>query len=148
MKLIKRTTEPGTGFDSMLDHFFNDTFLNWPATPSVNWNKQPAYNILEEDDHWQLELAVPGMDKSDFKIDLENDMLTISTAKSESKEENTDNYKVRQFGYASFTKSFKLPENMVNEEEISASYKDGVLHISLPKRDEAKSNLKRAISIG
>jgi HSP20 family protein len=147
MKLIKRNTEPSTGFDSMLDHFFNDTFLNWPAAPTSNWGKQPAYNIKEEDDHWHVELAVPGMEKSDFKINLENDTLTISTSKSESKHESTDNYKVRQFGYASFTKSFRLPENMINEDEISANYKDGVLYISLPKRDEAKANLKREITI-
>ena len=147
MKLIKRTTEPSTGFDSMLDHFFNDSFLNWPVTTSSNWRNQPAYNIKEEDDRWHVELAVPGMDKNDFKIDLENDMLSISTSKSESKHETTDNYKVRQFGYTSFTKSFRLPENMVNEEEISANYKDGVLHISLPKRDDAKTNLKREITV-
>lgn len=148
MKLIKRTTEPGHGFDSMLDHFFNDTFLNWPASPSVNWNRQPAYNIVEEDDHWRVELAAPGMEKDDFRIDLENDMLTISTGKSESRNESNDKYKVRQFGYTSFTRSFRLPENMVNEEEISAIYKNGVLHINLPKREEAKTNLKREITVG
>lgn len=148
MKLIKRTTEPVSGFDYMLDHFFSDNFINWPASPTVNWNKQPAYNIVEDDHYWRVEMAVPGMEKSDFKIGLENDILTISTAHSESQNETNDHYKIRQFGYTSFTRSFRLPENMVKEEGVSANYKNGVLHISIPKREEAKSNLKREITVG
>lgn len=149
MKLIKRNTEPSTGFDSMLDHFFNDSFLNWPMAPGqVRWGNQPAYNIKETDDHWMIEMAVPGMEKSDFKIDLEQDTLKISTQKTESKDESHENYKVRQFGYTAFTKSFRLPENMVNEEEISASYQDGVLHVELPKREESKASLRREITVG
>lgn len=149
MKLIKRTNEPTSGFDSMLDHFFNDSFLNWPSTPALtNGGSQPAYNIKEEDDHWHLELAVPGMKKSDFKIDLEKDLLTVSTVKTETEEKTNDHYTFRQFGRLSFSKSFRLRDNMVNEEEISASYEDGILHITLPKREEAKANVKREISVG
>ena len=148
MKLIKRTHEPRTGFDSMLDHFFNDTFLDWPAGNTTKWKSHPAYNIKEEDHQWQLELAVPGMKKEDFKIDLDKDMLTVSTSKTESKEQSGDHYKVRQFGYTSFSKSFKLPENAINEDEIKATYTDGVLIIALPKREDAKANLKREISVG
>lgn len=148
MKLIKRTADPATGFDSMLDHFFNDSFLNWPVNARPGYPRNtPAYNIRENEDRWDLELAVPGMNKEDFKIDLENDMLTVSSSKNETREQNTENYKVRQFGYTSFSKSFRLPENMVNEDEIVANYKDGVLHISLPKREEVKTNMKREISI-
>ena len=149
MKLIKRTTEPNTEYNSILDHFFNDSFLNWPATPTHNHRSgQPAYNIKEEDGHWHLEIASPGMAKEDFKINLNQDMLIVSTSKTELKDEAKDKYKVRQFGRMQFNKSFKLPENMVNEEDITASYKDGILHISLPKREDAKTNLRREISVG
>ena len=149
MKLIKRNTEPAVGFDSMLDHFFTDNFLNWPAVnSSFHRGHQPSYNIKEDNDHWEVDLAVPGMRKEDFKIDLDKDVLSISTEKSESREEQKDNYKVKQFGHMKFTKTFRLPENMVNEDDISASYNDGVLHITLPKREELKSKVKREISIG
>ncbi len=149
MKLIKRTPETSTGLDSMLDHFFNDSFLSWPASPlTKRWSNQPAYNIKEEEDNWQIELAAPGMAKDDFKIDLEHDMLTIATTKTESKQEETDNYKIRQFGQISFSKSFRLPENMVVEEDIKATYHDGILYVTLPKREDAKTSVRREITVG
>jgi len=100
----------------------------------------PATNISEDKDAFHLEMAVPGFSKEDFKINLEKDVLTISSEmeQAEKKDENTEmNYRMREFGHRNFCRSFKLSEE-INKEEIRAEYVNGILKIMLPKKEEVK----------
>ena len=109
-------------------------------------SSMPAVNIREDEKKYSLELAVPGIDKKDLKIDINEDVLTISSeTKNESAEEN-DGYKRKEFSYSSFCRSFYVPEN-VNKEKIEANYKDGILSVSLPKQEEEKHKITKQIKI-
>ena len=126
-----------------MPNLFDDDFL--PSLSSRS-SSMPAVNIREDDKHYILDLAVPGMDKKDLKIDISEDVLTIS---SESKSETSverDEFKKKEFNYSSFCRSFYIPDN-VKRENIEAGYKDGILTVSLPKMEEEKKNISRQIAI-
>ncbi len=110
----------------------------------------PAVNIMENDNEFQVEVAAPGMKKDDFKIELDNNVLVISSEREHKEEEKDEkgNYCRREFRYASFRRSFTLPEGKVNVDKINAKYTDGVLQIHLPKREEVKPKPLRSINIG
>ena len=93
-----------------------------------------------------VEMAVPGLKKSDFHLDLDNQVLSISTETKDENEHQEENYTRREFGYSAFKRTFNLPES-VNDEKINANYKDGILSILLPKKDEAKQKPARSIKI-
>jgi HSP20 family protein len=97
----------------------------------------PAVNIVEDKNDYKVSLAVPGMKKDDFNIDVEGNMLTISSEKEVSKEEKDEKYNRKEYSYSSFSRSFTLPEE-VNREKIEAKYEDGLLKLVLPKKDEVK----------
>jgi HSP20 family protein len=99
-------------------------------------------NITENKEDYRVSVAAPGLKKSDFKIDVEGNMLTISSEKEESKEEKDARYTRKEYSYSSFNRSFALPEE-VNREKIEATYEDGVLKVLLPKKEEVK---KMAVS--
>ena len=106
----------------------------------------PAVNIEEQEDKYVLELAAPGKTKKDFDIELDNDLLTISSEiKEEHKTEDKD-FTRREFSYESFRRSFTLPDS-VDTSKVKANYKNGVLLVDLPKREEAKKQPKRLIDI-
>jgi HSP20 family protein len=123
---------------SIFDDFFrpwNDIFRSnegWERLMTV-----PAVNITDSKDYYNLSLAAPGLKKNDFKIDVEGNILTISTEKEQNKEEKTDQFTRREYSYSSFSRSFTLPEE-VNKEKIEAAYEDGLLKVSLPKKEEAR----------
>ncbi|MBK8954527.1 MAG: Hsp20/alpha crystallin family protein [Saprospiraceae bacterium] len=103
-------------------------------------NQTPAMNILELEKEFRLELAAPGLEKGDFKIQMENNLLTISAEKREEKNEEKDNYRRREFSYQSFKRSLELPKD-VQFDAIVAKYENGILNISIPKSVvEQKSN--------
>lgn len=132
-------------FSSWMDEFFN---RDWPSF-SQNFNTGitlPKVNIRETANEYFVEMAVPGMKKSDFNIELDNKILVISNEKNEEQETKEENYTRREFGYSSFKRSFSLPET-VNEEDIKAEYQDGILSLHLPKREEAKQKPPRNIEI-
>lgn len=109
----------------------------------------PAVNIKETEKSFELELAVPGMDKKDFKIELKDGSITIS-AKHENKVEETnekERYSRREFSYQSFSRSFVLAEDLVDTEAIQAKYENGILSVSIPKKSNAQINLSREIQI-
>ena len=87
------------------------------------------------------------MKKDDFKIELENDILTISSEKEATKESGEKSYMRREFQYSSFRRTFSLPENAVNGDKVEANYTDGVLHILLPKKEEVKPKPAKTIAI-
>jgi HSP20 family protein len=106
----------------------------------------PAVNIKEDEKNYVLDLAIPGMDKKDLKIDINEDVLTISSESKNEKSEESDGYRKKEFSYSSFCRSFYIPEN-VNRDKIEANYKDGVLSVALPKMEEEKKNLSRQVTI-
>ena len=97
----------------------------------------PAVNIVEEKDHFAISLAAPGMKKEDFKIDVTDQELTVSAKTEVSSEEKGKKFTKREYNYSSFFRSFDLPDSVIAS-KISATYTDGVLHLSLPKKEEAK----------
>lgn len=129
-----------------LDDIFNS---NLPSVFNANFNTGitlPKVNIKETADAFIVEMAVPGVKKSDFQINLDNQVLSISTERKEESEQKGENYTRREFGYSSFKRTFNLPES-VNDEKINASYQDGILAILLPKKEEAKQKPARSIKI-
>ena len=131
------------------DDFFNRGVLNWGHSNFSDSNSTlPAVNIRETDNNYVVEMAAPGMKKEDFKIELDNNVLTISSEKTEEHEENgKEKYSRKEFSYQSFLRSFNLPKEVVDEEKIEAHYKDGVLHLIIPKKEEAKQKPPRKIKI-
>ncbi len=126
------------------DPFFGNDLLRNAATSFV-----PAVNIRENSEGFTLELAVPGRKKEDFKIELHEQTLTISSEKKEQHEETDAHGKFtrREFGYSSFSRAFHLPHS-IDAQRIEAVYEDGVLRITLAKKEEAKDKGPRQISIG
>ena len=145
MSLIKwNSNDLFPSIDSIWDNFFNRDFLSKGLDLGT---KVPAVNTKETDGSFQVEVAVPGMKKEDFKIDLDNNILTISSEKKEEKDEK-DGEKIsrREFSYFSFQRSFHLPNN-VKEEQISAEYADGLLKLTIPKTETKKIENKKQIEI-
>jgi len=122
---------------------FDDDFL---PVLSNRTNSMPSVNIREDEKFYNLELAVPGIDKKDLKIDINEDVLTVSSEARNESEESRDGYKRKEFSYSSFCRSFYIPEN-VNRDKIEANYKDGVLTVGLPKQEEDKNKISRQVSI-
>src|SRR6476659_237808 len=122
------------------DDFFNRGMINWGTSNFSNSDTTlPAVNIKETENSYEVEMAAPGMKKEDFKIELDNNVLTISSEKSEEWEDNgKDKYSRREFSYQSFQRSFSLPKEVVDEENIEAHYESGVLKLTIPKKEEAK----------
>ena len=106
----------------------------------------PAVNITEQKNDYLVSLAAPGMKKEDFKIDVDGNMLTISSEKEETKEEKEKKFTRKEYNYSSFSRSFTLPDE-VNKEKIDAKYEDGVLKISLPRKEEVKKPTAKQIAV-
>lgn len=133
-------------WSSWIDEVFN---RDLPSVFNSNFNAGltlPKVNIRETKDAYFVDMAVPGLKKSDFQIELDNKLLSISTEVKEKNEHQEENFTRREFGYSSFKRSFSLPET-IKEDAIKAEYKDGVLSIHLPKKEEAKQKPSRSIKI-
>lgn len=130
---------------SFNDEFFgNDMFARFFETPANT--TMPAVNIKEGKEDFTIEVAAPGFEKKDFKIDLNNNILEISSEKEEKSEENSDKSLRSEFRYASFKRFFTLPDT-IESDKIKATYKDGILNVVIPKKEEAKVKPVRQISI-
>lgn len=143
---LTRRGEYTNPYPSLWSKLFDDEFFNMNFSPSGT--TLPSVNIKETKDNFIVEVAAPGMRKEDFKIELDNNIMTISSERSETErdEDKEGNYTRREFSYQSFQRSFTLP-NTVQGENIAAQYKDGVLNIVIPKREEAKQKSSRVIEI-
>ena len=121
-------------YPSVWDEFFSNDFFpsffnySWPEDKSF----APAVNVEETDKSYVLEVAAPGLDKKDFKVDVDNNVLTISSRKENKREEKKNGYLRREFNYGSFSRSFSLPED-VEVDKIKANHKNGVLKVEVPK---------------
>jgi HSP20 family protein len=128
-----------------MTNFFDDELFPMLSNSNAK-STMPAVNIREDDKNYVLDFAIPGSDKKDLKIDMNEDVLTISSEMKNESEENKDGYKRKEFSYSAFSRSFYIPEN-VDREKIGANYKDGVLTVSLPKQEEEKSKISKTIEI-
>jgi HSP20 family protein len=131
--------------------FFNDYFdkdlMDWSDKHFSNTNTTlPAVNIKENENGFEVEMAVPGMVKEDFKINLDKNVLCISSEKKLENERTESNYSKREFSYQSFSRSFTLPQS-ADESNIKAKYENGILFVSIPKKEEAKPKPPRVIDI-
>ena len=130
---------------SFADEFFGKDFLSNLVENQCDFS-MPAVNVVETKDNFRIEVAAPGLNKEDFKIDLHNNLLTISSETEEKSEENDEKIMRREFSYCSFKRTFSLPD-LVEHDKIAASHKNGVLYIEIPKREEAKEKPVRQINI-
>ncbi|HUX55627.1 MAG TPA: Hsp20/alpha crystallin family protein [Bacteroidales bacterium] len=126
-----------------MSNFFDNDFF--PAVSSRT-SSSPAVNIREDEKNYFLELAIPGNDKKDLKIDINEDVITVSSEIKNESEEDNNGYKRKEFSYSSFCRSFFIPEN-VTREQIAANYKDGILLVELPKQEEDKTKISRQVTI-
>ena len=136
-------------FPSLFDDFFTKDFFNLGSRGSSGSINLPAVNVKETDAAFQLEMAIPGMAKKDFKIEIEQDTLIVSAQQEAKNEEKIEDgkYTRKEFSYQSFKRAFHLPANSVNDSEINATYKDGILHIYVPKKESNKQKVSREINV-
>ncbi|MGB3780644.1 MAG: Hsp20/alpha crystallin family protein [Tunicatimonas sp.] len=126
-------------FTRDMDHFFGGAEVN---------NHLPAVNVREDDNGFAVEVAAPGFEKADFKVEIDKNTLTIAAEKEAENEENKAlGYVKREFRSQAFRRSFRLPENAVDGDKIAARYEAGILHLALPKREEVKPKPARLIEI-
>ncbi len=130
-------------FRPFFPSLFDDDFF---TVNTSRPNSLPAVNIREDEKNYFLELAVPGMDKKDLKIDINEDVLTVSSETKNENEESNDGYTRKEFSYSSFVRSFYIPEN-VNRDQIEANYKEGILTVSFPKHEEDRKKLTKEVKI-
>lgn len=149
MTLKKYENRMFPSFPSFLDRFFEGNLMDWNLSNFAELDSTlPAVNVRENDNDVVIELAAPGMKKSDFNVNYDNGRLTISSEKKDEKTEKEGEKITRQeFNYQSFQRSFNVPENMVDTDKINAKYSDGILHVTLPKREEAKPRPSKEIKI-
>ncbi|CAN5421344.1 Hsp20/alpha crystallin family protein [soil metagenome] len=149
MTPVKRNGNLMRAFPTLFDDFLNrDLFNGGQSNYSNTGTSLPAVNIKETNEGFDVEMAAPGMKKTDFKVQLEGNMLTISSEKSSNTDENEgDRYSRKEFSYQSFERSFTLPKDVVDVEKINAKYEDGVLQLHIPKMEQAKQKAPKMIQI-
>ena len=140
MQLVTRYRKPARvrRFDSLFDQFMNRNLADFFGADAPVASA-PAVNIKETETAFELELAAPGLERDNFDISTQDDVLTIRAERQHTSEENNEDtgYKRREFNYSSFARSFHLPEH-IDADQIGAKYENGVLHLTLPKREEQK----------
>lgn len=135
-------------YPSVFHRFFENDLFDWSNQNFSNTNTTlPSVNIKESNDDFEVEVAAPGFSKNDFKIELNHDLLTVSSEKQVENETKEDQrFTKREFSYQSFSRSFTLP-NTTDNEKIAAKYEDGILKITIPKKEEVKPKPARQINI-
>jgi len=149
MTIAKRNGNWLHHFPTLFDDLLNRDLFNWNTSNFSNTNTTiPAVNIKETGDSYEVEVAAPGMTKKDFKVQLDGNVLTISSEKENDQEVNeNERYISREFSYQSFLRTFTLQKDVVDADKIQARYTDGVLHLQIPKKEEAKQKPPRMIEI-
>ena len=142
MALTKRSDWPTLRGSLLSDFFDDDVFVNSP----VGRRSMPSVNIRETEKAYELEMAAPGYNKKDFSISIDNNLLTVSAEKKQEQENTEEHYTRREFGYESFSRSFSLPAN-TNEDDINAKYEDGILKLSINKKNPNGGKTKKPIAV-
>jgi HSP20 family protein len=133
-------------FNSYFDDFFTRDLMDFPLRKISS--TAPSVNIKEDETKFTIEVAAPGMSKTDFNVNIDGDTMTISSVKENREEEKNERYTRREFHYSSFQRSFTLPEDLINLDKITANYGNGILKVELPKLNEAKVNKVKEIKVG
>lgn len=134
-------------YPSVFDNWFDNDLFGWADNSQMAKATMPSVNIKENADAFKVEMAVPGFDKKDFKINLDHNVLTISSEKKvENEDKKNECFTRREYCYQSFSRSFTLPD-AANGDKISAKYENGILNVEIPKREEAKPKPMRQIAI-
>ena len=126
-----------------------DLFRPWNELFDDRWSALtsfPYVNIRETDNEYEIKLAAPGLEKNDFKIDVNGTLITISAERDEKREEKDESYTRKEYNYSAFSRSFTLPEN-IDSNKIDATYVNGELKLLLPKKEEAKRELHQKINV-
>ena len=147
---VRRNNTLPTTLNNIFDDLFSKDVFDWNNKNfTATGSTLPSVNVKETESGYSIELAAPGMKKEDFKIELDKNTLTISAEKKAESEERDKNgkYTRKEFSYETFSRSFTLPANTVESDKIDASYKDGILQINVPKKEIAKQQATRNISI-
>ena len=149
MTLVKRNGSLLNNFPTVFDDFFNRDFFNWGLTNYSDTNTSiPSVNIKETADSYEVEVAAPGMTKKDFKVQLDGNVLTISSEKTlEQPADNDVRYSSREFSYQSFSRTFNLRKDVVDTEKIQARYENGILYLQIPKMEHAKQKQPKLIQV-
>ncbi len=149
MSIIKRNGNLSNSFPGFFDEILSRDLYDWNSSNYSNTGTTlPAVNIKETADNYEVQMAAPGMNKEDFKVELDNNVLTISSEKQHEKEEQDgEKFSRREFSYQSFQRSFQLTKEAVDADKIQAKYENGVLHLLIPKREEVKPKPARLINI-
>jgi HSP20 family protein len=144
MKLMRFSNQ----HPSLFDRFFENDLFDWSNRNYSNTNTTlPSANIKESNEDFEVEVAAPGFTKNDFRIELNHDLLTVSSDKEvENETKSEQQFSLREFSYQSFSRSFTLP-NSADSEKIGAKYEDGILRIIIPKKEEARPKPARQIAI-
>lgn len=135
--------------NTIFDDFFSKDIFDWTDKNFASLGSSlPSVNLKESDDKLEVDLAAPGMKKEDFKVEIDNNVLMISSEKSEEKEETRkkDNYVRKEFNYQSFCRSFSLPDS-IDENKVEAKYKDGILHVAIEKKEGGEKKAHKTIAI-
>lgn len=136
-------------FNPFIDDFFSKDLFDWSNKNfSAEGSTLPSVNVKETNADFQIEMAAPGLNKEDLKIEVDKGVLSISSEKKEEKEEKDKkgNYTRREFNYQSFSRSFGLPESAA-QDKIEANYNDGILHITIKKKEPKKAEEKKKIKV-
>ncbi len=144
-ELIRRTQG-----DLLSPFVFNDLFRPWNEWfDNENiWQgfTMPAVNIVETKEAFKVSMAAPGLKKEDFKVEVEDNLITISSEKEEKKEEKEKKYSRKEYNYSAFSRCFTLPKD-VNKEKIVATYENGILNLELPKVAGTKVSSTKEIAV-
>lgn len=138
-----RSLRPG-GYHNIFDRMFRDGFRDYLSNDFQE--TIPAVNISEEKDRFFIEMAAPGLEKEDFKISVDGDVMTITAEKEEQKKEDGKSFSRREYNFSSFSRSFTLPET-ASISNIEAKYADGVLKLTIPKREIAQTAQTKQITV-
>lgn len=144
MTLVKFSNQ----YPSLFERFFDNDLLDWSNRNfSATNTTLPSVNIKENAEEFEVNMAVPGFTKNDFKIELKHDVLTISSEKQfENEAEDNQNFTRKEFSYQSFSRSFTLPHT-ADSDKIAAKYDNGILEVTIPKKEEAKPKAPKQIAI-
>ncbi len=150
MSLLRRNN---SSFPSLVNDFFENDLFSRPSLIDYAGgmlgtlaNTLPSVNISEDEDNFRIELAAPGLEKKDFKIETEGGYLIISSEKEKESEEEKGNFRRKEFSFSSFSRSFQLPENSLPE-KIEAKYDNGILRLVLPKKEHSSLKHRKEIKI-
>jgi HSP20 family protein len=149
MAIIK--SNPSSFLPEFISDFFDNSLFPERLFPSSWMTREltrniPSANIKETKKDYSIELAAPGLEKGDFKIDIDNDVLSISAEKKHETKEENEKFTRHEFEYNAFNRSFRLPDS-VNIDKVDAKYENGLLHLTIPKRSESISSLKKEIKL-